>query len=140
MFLAFGVFFLYFGKDYQFGTALSMGPGYLPMVLGGALVLVGLIACGKGALTAGEVSTGWSLRPLLLLCSAFLAFSFLIEVFGLVVAAVACMLIAGLAGREFRIGEQLVLSISTAVTAAFVFVFLLGLPMRFAPPFLGLGY
>ena len=43
MFIVFGAFFLFFGRNYPVGTTLRMGPGYLPQVLGWLLVSIGLL-------------------------------------------------------------------------------------------------
>ena len=44
-------------RDYPFGTALRMGPGYFPTVLGGVLVLFGLYLVVQG-LRSGEQDRG----------------------------------------------------------------------------------
>ena len=54
MFAAFGSFFLFFGRNYPVGTALRMGPGYMPQVLGWLLVGIGAFIGVKGALKEGE--------------------------------------------------------------------------------------
>ena len=47
-------------RDYAFGTALRMGPGYFPRVLGGLLVLFGLylVAHGPAHATKRSKATG----------------------------------------------------------------------------------
>ena len=41
MFIAFGLFFAGFARQYDLGTAARMGPAYFPTMLGLLLVLVG---------------------------------------------------------------------------------------------------
>ena len=41
LFLMVGCLALWFGRNYTFGTATKMGPGYLPTVLSWGLVLIG---------------------------------------------------------------------------------------------------
>ncbi len=43
MFIAFGAFFSIHGREYKFGEAARMGPGYFPTALGVILVVIGLI-------------------------------------------------------------------------------------------------
>ncbi|HQX25981.1 MAG: tripartite tricarboxylate transporter TctB family protein, partial [Xanthomonadales bacterium] len=43
MFIVFGLFFLIVARDYQMGTAVRMGPGYFPTVLGGILAVLGAV-------------------------------------------------------------------------------------------------
>lgn len=49
-FLALGLAFALGGSRYEIGSAGQMGPGYLPLVLGGALAILGLITVGQGVL------------------------------------------------------------------------------------------
>ena len=42
MLIAIGAAAMFFARNYPFGTALRMGPGYFPMLLGGLLILFGL--------------------------------------------------------------------------------------------------
>ena len=44
MFIAFGVSFMIWSQEYQFGTTQRMGPGYFPTVLGGLLVFLGIFS------------------------------------------------------------------------------------------------
>ena len=43
MFVIFGVLFIAWSTDYQFGTTQRMGPGYFPTILGILLVLLGIL-------------------------------------------------------------------------------------------------
>ncbi|WP_353952047.1 tripartite tricarboxylate transporter TctB family protein [Knoellia sp. S7-12] len=49
-FLALGLAFAIGGSGYEIGSARQMGPGYLPLVLGGALAVLGLVTVGQGVL------------------------------------------------------------------------------------------
>lgn len=51
-FVALGLAFAIGGSRYEVGSAARMGPGYLPLVLGGALALLGFI-------TLGQAAMGW---------------------------------------------------------------------------------
>jgi hypothetical protein len=135
-FIAFGAFFLFFGRNYPIGSTLRMGPGYMPMLLGWSVVGVGAIIAIKGALSAGEKLTGWALRPLILINFAFFAFAWTIESMGLFVTALLAMMVAAVAGEEFKFREQLILALCMAVACAALFIYGLGLPMRYWPTFL----
>ena len=42
MLIAIGAAAIFIARNYPFGTALRMGPGYFPVVLGGLLIVFGL--------------------------------------------------------------------------------------------------
>ena len=140
IFFAFGAFFLWFGRSYPAGTALSMGPGYFPMLLGGLLVVVGLVISSRGIWRSGLPLSNWALRPLLFICASFFVFALSIERLGLVVTAIVCMIIAGHGGSQFRWTEQVILAAASTIVAAVGFIWALGLPMKYWPPFFGTGY
>jgi hypothetical protein len=82
-------------RHYTVGTALHMGPGYFPALLGALLVVLGVGAV--IADSASKIRTAdlkGDLGPLLLLLAGILLFSFLIERAGLVVAGAALLLFA----------------------------------------------
>lgn len=135
MFMVAGGLFLWFGRNYAVGTALRMGPGYLPMVLGWLLVAIGALIAGKGALIAGERLEGWALRPLILVCAAFLVFAWTIDSLGLLATAILTMICAAAGGMEFRLREQVILAVLSAIACAAIFVYELGLPLRYWPAF-----
>ena len=48
MLICIGAAAMFFARNYPFGTALRMGPGYFPMLLGGLLILFGLYILASG--------------------------------------------------------------------------------------------
>ena len=49
-----GIGGLYFGREYDVGTASAMGPGYMPVMLSGGLILFGIIVGIRSLSTAGS--------------------------------------------------------------------------------------
>ena len=49
MFIGIGAAAMFIARDYPFGSALRMGPGYFPSVLGGILILLRHLRHGQGA-------------------------------------------------------------------------------------------
>ena len=48
MLIAIGAAAIFVARNYPFGTALRMGPGYFPVVLGGLLIVFGLAVLAIG--------------------------------------------------------------------------------------------
>jgi hypothetical protein len=133
LFVLAGAAGLWIGRKYPVGTAMRMGPGYFPLVLCWLLIIFGLGIGLKGVLAGGEGLTRWSLRPLVFVLLSFVAFGTFIERFGLPVAAASAVLIGAMGGREFRWGEQILLSVGLAVASSALFIYALGLPMQLWP-------
>ena len=133
MFVAFGAAGLFIASDYPRGSALRMGPGYMPMMLCWGLVVLGGIIAIKGMVTAGAKLTGWHLRPLVLVLIAVVAFALLIESAGLAIATVAIVLIGAAGGLEFRLWEALALALGLAAGGVILFVYGLKLSMPVWP-------
>lgn len=51
VFVALGLAFAIGGSRYEIGSAVRMGPGYLPLVLGGALALLGFVTLVQGVIS-----------------------------------------------------------------------------------------
>jgi hypothetical protein len=133
MFAAFGAAGLWIASEYPRGSALRMGPGYMPVMLSWGLMLLGGIIAIKGMITAGATLTGWHLRPLILVLTAIVAFALLIEPAGLAIATVAIVLVGAAGGLEFRFSEALALAFGLAAGAVALFVFGLKLSMPVWP-------
>ena len=124
-------------RDYPMGTAMHMGPGNFPVLLGGILGLFGIYLAARGLgwpeKTPGAVAWHW--RPVGCIAGSMLAFGFLVPRVGLVPALVAMFFLAALAGREFRWREVLALTVVMTALAVGVFVYLLKLPFQLWPGF-----
>jgi hypothetical protein len=128
MLIAIGAVAVFIARDYPFGTALRMGAGFFPVVLGAALVLFGLYFVTRGLRASGKIEGNWSLRALIVLPLAFVAFGVLMEHAGFVPAMLALIVGSAAAGTEFRVGEVLALSVLLTVMCVALFIWALGLP------------
>jgi putative tricarboxylic transport membrane protein len=135
LFLAFGAIGLYVAQDYRMGTALRMGPGYMPRLLCWALIVFGAAIAVRGVVRAGEPLAAWHIRPLALVLAALIVFGLLIEDAGLLVTAIVAAYVGAIASREFRPGGTLVLVICLGVAVVALFIHVLGLPMHAWPDF-----
>ncbi len=136
-----GLFFIFIGAAaavlatrYQIGTALQMGPGFFP--LGIALIMVAL---GAGSIVQSMLAKpaqpgeSASIVPLMLIFAGMLAFGFLIERAGLVVAIGALLFFACLPRVLEKPLEVLGIYIVLATVASFLFVYIFGLPITVLP-------
>ena len=134
IFAAVGLGFAVAGSDYGIGTSRRMGPGYFPVMIGGAMALIGVVLVARAVLTASNDALAYvprlHLRPLLALTASVVTFALTINRFGIIAACLCCVLIAGLASERTRWSETVLVAAAMAVFSAVVFVQLLGLPMR----------
>ena len=138
MFIIFGVLFIVWSTDYQFGTTQRMGPGYFPTVLGMMLVALGiLVALPSIRHDAQETHVGkigW--RGLLVILGAVVLYAILLPRLGFVVSMAALVIMSAMASKEFTWKAAL---LSTVVLGLFSYaVFVKGLELQFPvwPPFL----
>ena len=130
-----GVFFVLTGaaamiisRDYPMGSALRMGPGYFPTVLGGICVVFGLYVLIKGVINNEKVVGNWSLRALFVLPAATWIFGVMMETVGFIPALFVLMYTSSLAGREFKFLEVTIMAVVMTVVCTGVFIYGLGLP------------
>ncbi len=130
LFIALGGFAIIYGWRYAIGTTARMGPGYFPLLISSGLVLVGVILVLRSLLASGDAlgKIGW--RPLLLVLAGVLAFGLLIDRIGLLVAGVLLIVAARLADRDLRPVETAVLAVVLTLATGTVFLYGLGLPIR----------
>jgi len=128
MLIAIGAVAVFMARDYPFGTALRMGAGFFPVVLGVVLVLFGLYFVARGLHSSVKIEGNWSPRALIVLPLAFVLFGVLMEYAGFVPAMLALILGSAAAGTEFRLGEVLALSVLLTVMCVALFIWALGLP------------
>jgi len=134
MFVAFGGLALWLGQDLRVGTAMRMGPGYMPNVVAwvlagfGALILLGAV------LRDGPRLERWDVRSIALVLASVAVFAVSIRALGLVPTIVLVSVVASLASPESRALEAGLLAGGLAAFAVVVFVQLLGLPIQVWPP------
>jgi hypothetical protein len=133
IFLSFGLGAVVVSRDYPMGTALHMGSGYLPFVLGALLLILGAVICIKSLVLAGDAIESIGLRPLLLVLLAIGAFAVSVEPIGLVAATVLMTVIGAAASPESRWREVVVLTLALLGMAVGVFAYGLGLPFTLLP-------
>lgn len=122
-------------RDYPFGTAVRMGAGYFPTILGAVLVLFGIHVLAKGLRSVEKIEAGWSLRAMIVLPLSLALFGFLMDRAGLVPALAALIVGAAAGGSEFKLVEVILLAVLLIAFSVAVFVWGLGLPY---PLFVGL--
>jgi putative tricarboxylic transport membrane protein len=125
VFVLIGLLAVAVARDYPFGIAMRMGPGYFPTVLGGILILLGAWVIARGLRLADRVKGEWGWKPLAFIALAFVVFGLLMPRVGLLPALAAAILASAFGGREFRVKEALVLAVvMSALTAALLIVVL----------------
>jgi hypothetical protein len=115
-------------RDYAFGTALRMGPGWFPSVLGGLLVLFGLYLVAQGLRSNEKIQGNWSLRALIVLPLSLVLFGLLMEYAGFIPALMVLIVGSSAASSEFRLIESLLLAVGLTLFAIALFIYGLGLP------------
>jgi hypothetical protein len=136
MFISIGLFFVVVAQmNYQMGTAVRMGPGYFPTVLGGILAILGGIVLFDSFILDGAKVAKFHFRPLLFILASSLAFAYLLKPLGLVLASIALIFISAFGGHEFKWKEVAILSAVLVVFAVVVFVKGLTLPFPICPSF-----
>ena len=135
VFIAFGLAFAVGAASYDIGTALRMGPGYFPLVLGGLLVVFGVVIVVKG-FVAGEGaelgSVPW--RAAALIVASILFFGATIRGLGVVPAVFLTALLAGFSGRRTGLVWPVVIAVGLTITSVLVFVTALQLPLPLFGP------
>jgi putative tricarboxylic transport membrane protein len=128
MFIVVGCGAMFMARDYPFGSALRMGPGYFPTVLGGLVTLGGIIVLIEGFVKQVHIGRTWSVRALIILPLSALVFGVLMEHAGFVPAVFVLCIVAALASPEFHWKEQLILAAGLTLGCVSLFIWGLGLP------------
>ena len=138
LFMAFGLAFVLYARDYSMGTAAKMGPAYFPTMLGGLLFVLGgvitLLGLGRSDKPVTVDPTGW--REIGLILLAVIAFGISLPTMGIIVAIALLIWIASPASHEFKVRDTLIATIVLMALSYFVFVKGLELQFPFLPKFL----
>src|SRR5688572_574669 len=97
MFLLVGGVSIYMAQDYPMGSALRMGPGYFPIVLGAIIGLFGIWELIIGVLKPDLIKGNWSPRALIVLPISCVIFGVMMEKVGFIPALIALVISSALA-------------------------------------------
>lgn len=138
-----GLFFILLGlagshtaSGYPLGSAMRMGAGYFPLLLGAVLAVLGAIVLIRSVRVTDDEPAdddGFALRPAVLVGAGVIVFALVVQQLGLVLATVALTLVSGHAHREVRFGELLGLSAVLSAFGVAVFAYGLGVPLPVGP-------
>ena len=128
MLIVVGVTAIVIARNYPFGTALRMGPGWFPTILGAILTLFGLFFVARATRSTEKIEAGWSLRALVVIPVSLVLFGILMNFAGFVPALMVLIFGASLATTEFRLVEAILLTVGLTFGCVVVFIWGLGLP------------
>jgi Tripartite tricarboxylate transporter TctB family len=137
LFIAIGLAFAIGAANYPLGSAVRMGAGYFPLILGGLMAVLGLIITVSSlrATNKDEGIGAFAFTPLLLILGAIVLFGVLVQPLGLIPATVLLVVVGALGGGEFRLKEVAILAVVLVAMAVGIFYYGLGLPFHLWPEF-----
>jgi hypothetical protein len=139
MFVVTGLGFAAGASNYSFGTSARPGPGYFPFGLGILLAILGALVLFKSLTieTEGGDPVGaipW--RPLGLITLSVVVFGLALPKLGMVVSLPLLILIASLAGDEFKLKEVLINIVVLTIGSWAIFIKGLNLVIPLWPAFM----
>jgi hypothetical protein len=133
LFVFIGAFALYLARDYPMGSAMRMGPGYFPTILGGMLVALGGGVLLRSLVLPGERLGAVALMPLLLVLASVALFAVTVERLGIVLSVVLVVFVSSAASGRFKWVEVTLLAVVMVALAVGLFTKGLGLPFKILP-------
>ena len=132
MFIVIGAVAMYISRNYPYGSALRMGPGYFPTWLGAIMAGLGAWIFIESFFVEGVGMPPWAPRPLLVLTATMCAFGLMMDEFdvGFVPALVVLVAGCGLAHHDVKWGEMILLCILLPIFCIALFIYIIGLPYK----------
>src|SRR5690349_15956427 len=134
--VAVAIFALWACSDLQGMHGFSFGPGTAPRMFAVLLMGLGAAVAAVGIIQEGPALQGLSWRGPLFVMAGIVFFALAIRPLGLIVSGLATFLISALGSHETRWVEATIVGICLTVGCAFLFPYVLGLPMPLFPHFL----
>ncbi len=116
------------GAGYRMGELTRMGPGFFPVLIGVAVLVLALVAAFEAAQDR-EDRISLRLSPIVFVSVGILAWLLLIRPLGLVPATFALVGLSAFAKPPFRPVSMLALAVGLCVSGYLVFIWGLGMPM-----------
>jgi predicted MFS family arabinose efflux permease len=128
MLIGTGAAAMFIARDYRFGSALRMGPGFFPTILGGILIAFGIGVMVAGLRSGEKIQERLSLRALILLPLSLVLFGELMQHAGFIPALVSLVFVSAASGKGFKVTEVLLLTAVLTIASVALFIWGLGLP------------
>jgi hypothetical protein len=128
MLIVIGAAALFIARDYRFGSALRMGPGFFPTILSVILIAFGVCITAVGLRSGEKIQGNLSLRAFILLPFSLILFGVLMDLAGFIPALAALVFVSAASGKEFKSMEVLALTTVLTVASVALFIWGLGLP------------
>ena len=137
MFVALGGYFALEAMKYEFGTPFRMGPGFMPVVLGGILVALGVaVAATSFGKPDTEAPPSWPWRGIVLVLGTIIFFAATIRGLGFIPVVLISGLATALSSSRNSLLSALVISVGLCVLCMLIFVVGLGLLVPWVGPWL----
>lgn len=133
LFVGLGALGLWSTSDLRAGTAAQMGSAYLPRVVCGLLIAIGLVVGLMGLRRPAQRLEPAQLRPLAVIVLSIVVFAFAATHLGFVVASLLLIGGSALAERGGLRRETLWLALGLTAFGALVFIYGLGVQIRLWP-------
>jgi hypothetical protein len=128
MLIGIGAAAIFIARNYRFGSALRMGPGFFPIILSALLIAFGICIVLMGLFRNGKIEDHLSLRAFVLVPLSLVLFSVLIKYAGFIPALVVLVFVSAAAGRDFKIKEVMILTVVLSLACTALFIWGLELP------------
>lgn len=129
-FMACGIFFLLVAqRTLPMGTAFRMGPGYVPVILSAALLLLGGIILARSFTAPAAPGSAMPVRALLLIGAAPIVFGATVQGLGLILATAIAVFLSTLAGKRSSFRSALVTTTAITAFCVILFHYALGFPI-----------
>lgn len=126
-----GLFILMEAQGLRMGSLHSMGPGYVPRLLGTGMILLAVAIIVTARPGRMDFAVRWEqIRGILFLGASLGAFALTVERFGLLLSVFLTVLLAALANPRTPLFGALLLAVGTAVFSTLLFRVGLGLQIR----------
>lgn len=135
MFLVIAAIAILEARNYSFGTATKMGPGYFPVALGFVLGGIGFLLILRSFVITRDRMEALHWRPLITLVVAIIGFGLLVPKLGLAISLTLVTLGSAFANREVRPLEAVALSVFVAALSVLIFVYGLRMQLPVWPSF-----
>ena len=133
LFIGIGLGAYFIGNAYNMGTAQRPGTGVLPRILAWCLMGSGVLLAIQAMIQEGPKLDAWAWRPVVMITVATMAFAFLVDRSGLVVAMIVSMTLAALGTHETRWKEFAAFMVLMLAIGLGIFIYGLGMPIKVWP-------